>query len=93
MYARAHTYLDHHLTFLGHQDAILAVEWSPRDEYILASGGLDGLVHLWDVRSARSKLMSLSKNDPLGKRVLLMMAWYRPSPFYPQDLLSSSLSF
>ncbi|RKP13112.1 WD40-repeat-containing domain protein [Piptocephalis cylindrospora] len=33
----------------GHKDAILAVEWSPRDEYILASGGLDGSVLLWDV--------------------------------------------
>ncbi|KAI9230721.1 MAG: WD40-repeat-containing domain protein [Piptocephalis tieghemiana] len=70
-----------------HQDAILAVEWSPRDEYILASGGLDGLVHLWDVRSARSKLMSLSKNDPLEMNSL------NPKPPRAHDGIVNGLAF
>ncbi|ORX74214.1 WD40 repeat-like protein [Linderina pennispora] len=30
----------------------MCVAWSPRDPFVLASGGQDGRVHLWDVRRA-----------------------------------------
>ena len=31
---------------------VLAVDWSPRSEWVLASGGADGGVRLWDVRKS-----------------------------------------
>ena len=45
----------------GHLDIITTVAWSPSDEYILASGGRDGSVKLWDVRrgGSSSALISL----------------------------------
>jgi DNA excision repair protein ERCC-8 len=41
-----------------------AVGWAPNDEYLLASGGMDGTVRLWDIRMAQSCLASLdAKNE------------------------------
>lgn len=36
----------------GHRDEVWSVVWSPIDEYLLASGSLDGSVRLWDIRRA-----------------------------------------
>lgn len=47
----------------GHEDNVLAVLWSPRDEYILASGGSDGSVRLWDVRRAISCLTCFHQDN------------------------------
>jgi DNA excision repair protein ERCC-8 len=44
----------------GHVGPVYALEWSPRDEFILASGGQDGVIRVWDVRKARSCLAELS---------------------------------
>lgn len=45
---------------IGHVGAACyAVAWSTRDENLLASGGVDGQVRLWDVRMARACLVSL----------------------------------
>mmetsp|Transcript_22310 Transcript_22310/g.29179 ORF Transcript_22310/g.29179 Transcript_22310/m.29179 type:complete len:465 (-) Transcript_22310:122-1516(-) len=54
---------------VGHTDEVWAVEWSPTNEYILASGGMDRTVRLWDVRrsGASACLLSLcAQNDILG---------------------------
>ena len=50
----------------GHQGAVLSVAWSPRDEYILASGGSDGVVRLWDIRRSAGSLGVLDMDDSVG---------------------------
>lgn len=47
----------------GHSDSVLSVQWSPRDENILISGGADGRLLVWDVRSAKSLLFALKAKD------------------------------
>ncbi|KAI9492454.1 DNA excision repair protein ERCC-8 [Zychaea mexicana] len=59
----------HSLT--GHNGSVLSVAWSPRQDHVLYSGGNDGTVRVWDIRRARSCLMSLDQhnavnNDPLA---------------------------
>lgn len=50
----------------GHHGAIMSVVWSPKDEYILASGGLDGTVRFWDVRRSAAQLGCLDMEDSIG---------------------------
>ena len=50
----------------GHQGAVLSVAWSPREEYILASGGSDGTVRLWDIRRSAGSLGVLDMDDSVG---------------------------
>ncbi|XP_063396376.1 DNA excision repair protein ERCC-8-like [Mytilus trossulus] len=45
----------------GHQSSIYCVKWSPKDEFILASGGADNRVLLWDVRSAKGAMKVLDQ--------------------------------
>ena len=53
-------------SLVGHQGAVLSVSWSPTDEYILASGGLDGTVRLWDVRRSAGSLGVMDLEDSIG---------------------------
>jgi len=51
-------------TLVGHTEGgTFAVNWSPRDEHLLASGGADGTARLWDVRMAASCLACLDMNN------------------------------
>ena len=50
----------------GHQGAVLSVAWNPRDDYILASGGSDGTVRLWDIRRSAGSLGVLDMDDSVG---------------------------
>ncbi|RFU28527.1 hypothetical protein B7463_g7798, partial [Scytalidium lignicola] len=50
----------------GHTGAVLAVEWSPTVEHILASGGIDGTVRLWDVRKSSAAVGVLDMEDSTG---------------------------
>ena len=50
----------------GHSGAVLTVGWHPKREHILASGGSDGLIRLWDVRRSASSLGVLSMDDSVG---------------------------
>ncbi|KAK9710058.1 hypothetical protein K7432_008659 [Basidiobolus ranarum] len=57
----------HSLT--GHKGSVITTRWSPRDEYLLASGGADHTIRLWDIRKARACLMSLDQHNA-GKEAL-----------------------
>lgn len=50
----------------GHHGALLSVAWSPTKEYVLASGGTDGTVHLWDIRKSAGNLGSLDMENSTG---------------------------
>ncbi|KAL8997638.1 MAG: hypothetical protein Q9169_003117 [Polycauliona sp. 2 TL-2023] len=50
----------------GHRRGVLSVAWSPHNEYILASGGSDGTVRLWDIRRSSNSLGVLDHEDSLG---------------------------
>lgn len=50
----------------GHAGSVLSVAWSPKDEYILASGGSDGTTRLWDVRRSAGSLGVLDMDDSIG---------------------------
>ncbi len=41
-------------TLSGHSSGILTLAWSPTEEYILASAGLDHQIRIWDIRKSGS---------------------------------------
>lgn len=45
----------------GHTGKVMTVEWSTRDEHILASGGSDGTIRLWDIRRASACIALLDQ--------------------------------
>jgi WD40 repeat protein len=48
---------------LGHRESVWAVEWSPANEYLLATGSLDRSVRVWDVRRSNSCLLILDQHN------------------------------
>ena len=50
----------------GHHGALLSVAWNPRLEHVLASGGVDGTVRLWDIRKSSGSLGVLDMEDSTG---------------------------
>ena len=50
----------------GHKGAVLSVAWNPKEENVLASGGADGSVRLWDIRRSAGCLGVLDLEDSVG---------------------------
>lgn len=46
----------------GHRGAVCTVAWSPTRPYMLATGGTDGTLRLWDVRRADGALTLLDRD-------------------------------
>jgi DNA excision repair protein ERCC-8 len=53
-------------TLAGHHGAVLSVAWSPSHEHILASGGADGAVRIWDVRKSAGNIGLLDLEVSIG---------------------------
>ncbi|BFZ53227.1 hypothetical protein PYCC9005_000250 [Savitreella phatthalungensis] len=47
----------------GHRGAVCTVGWSPTQAYVLATGGTDGTLRLWDVRRADGALALLDRDN------------------------------
>jgi DNA excision repair protein ERCC-8 len=53
---------------VGHQHGfVIPVRWSPKQPYLLASGGSDGTVRLWDVRRGKACLASLDQHNTASR--------------------------
>ncbi|XP_027647042.1 DNA excision repair protein ERCC-8 isoform X5 [Falco biarmicus] len=50
-------------TLQGHRQEVLAVSWSTRHEYVLATASADSKVNLWDVRKASGCLSTLDQHN------------------------------
>ena len=44
----------------------MSLVWSPKDEHILASGGIDGTIRFWDVRRGAAQLGALDMDGNVG---------------------------
>lgn len=53
-------------TLVAHGGAVLSAAWSPRHEYTLATGHVDGKVRVWDIRRAAGLVGQLDQEDSLG---------------------------
>lgn len=49
-------------TLTGHSGKVICTKWSPINEHILASGGTDGSLRLWDIRQSRACVCQLDFN-------------------------------
>ena len=67
----------------GHGDAINALAFNPASEYLLATGSADKTIGLWDLRSLKTKLHSLTGHMDS----VTSLAWH---PFEETVLGSSS---
>ncbi|KAK7489058.1 hypothetical protein BaRGS_00019719 [Batillaria attramentaria] len=47
----------------GHDSSVFVVQWSSRDEFLLATCGADNRVLLWDIRSAKGSLVTLDQHN------------------------------
>jgi len=50
----------------GHTGAVLTAGWSTKDEWIVATGGVDGTVRLWDIRRSAGQIGVLDMEDSVG---------------------------
>ncbi|KNC99014.1 uncharacterized protein SPPG_05964 [Spizellomyces punctatus DAOM BR117] len=55
-------------SLMGHRGSVLTVRWSPRDEFLLASGSTDHTIRFWDIRKAKACLISLDQHETGSRR-------------------------
>jgi DNA excision repair protein ERCC-8 len=63
-------------TLRGHTKAVLTADWSPQLEHVLATGGVDNRILLWDIRRAKSCLAALDVDN--GDALATFNATTRP---------------
>ena len=51
----------------GHKNSVLTCNWSPVEQYLLATGGMDKSILMWDVRSSKSFLAALEEKNDYNK--------------------------
>ena len=51
-------------TLLGHRGPVHVVSWSTCEEFVLATGGSDGTVRLWDIRRTHTCRAILNQDGP-----------------------------
>jgi len=61
-------------TLTSHQGWVVAVSWSPDNEHQLLSGSYDSTVRLWDTRSPKVPLFTITAHE--GK--VLCLDWSLP---------------
>ncbi|KAJ2447927.1 hypothetical protein GGF42_005302 [Coemansia sp. RSA 2424] len=54
-------------SLLAHHSGCMAAAWSPIRPFVMASGGTDGTLRLWDTRRADSQLCSFGLTHEAGK--------------------------
>ncbi|XP_030851877.1 DNA excision repair protein ERCC-8 [Strongylocentrotus purpuratus] len=47
----------------GHKASVVCVQWSSKDEFLLATGSRDNKILMWDIRQAKGSLMSLDQHN------------------------------
>ena len=71
----------------------MTVDWSPKDDYILASGGTDHTVRIWDIRKARSCLMTLDQFNNSHSKVYNNSSQHLSTPYkLPNPSKTAALS-
>ncbi|XP_071952245.1 DNA excision repair protein ERCC-8-like [Antedon mediterranea] len=50
-------------TLKGHKGSVMAIQWSSKEEYLLATASKDNRVMLWDVRKSKASLMVLDQHN------------------------------
>ena len=65
-------------TLSSHQGWVVSVNWSPIDEHQLLSGSYDSTLKLWDIRSSKLPLYTISAHE--GK--VLCSDWSLPQVSY-----------
>ena len=56
-------------TLKGHRHPVVTARWSTTEEYVLASGGEDCKVHVWDIRSAKGPMMVLDQDNARSRAI------------------------
>lgn len=50
-------------SLVGHRGDVMSTAWCPSNDFLLATGGVDGRVLLWDVRRSKSCLRQLDQHN------------------------------
>ena len=61
--------------FEGHSDYVRCASGNPTNLDTWITGGMDGVINLWDIRSSQSPVVTMKHGDPVNSST--MYAWRR----------------